>query len=150
MEYPRKARAASHPLVVLLITLSSALLSGSASGEGPGDDGVAPGTVAFFGSETAACPDGWAPAEYAMGRLVVSVVEEPLVGRQVGEPLADQEDRTHEHAYFAAINLAYKSVSAADGGNNEGAKAQLYPVEGTTEPAASGLPFIQLLVCEKK
>lgn len=150
MMFPRSQRAASRPLLILTIGLSAALLSGSASGEGPADDGVAPGTVAFFGSETGICPEGWAPADYAMGRLVVGVIEEKAVGRQVGTPLADQEDRTHEHAYMASVDLPYKAVAAASGGNSQGAKAQAYTVTETTDPAVSGLPFIQLLACEKQ
>jgi hypothetical protein len=146
----RSQRVASRPLLVLTIALSAALLSGTASGEGPGDDGVPVGTVAFFGSETGVCPNGWTQAEYAMGRLVVSVVEVGAVGRQVGVPLADQEDRAHEHAFAASVDLTYKSIAAGNGPNNEGAKAQMYPVDGKTDPSPSGLPFIQLLMCEKQ
>jgi hypothetical protein len=149
MRFPRSQRAVSRPLLVMTIALSAALLSGSASGEDPADDGVAPGTMAFFGSETGACPDGWAPAEYAMGRLVVGVVEEASVGRLVGKPLTDQEDRIHTHKFTTAVPLADKAIAAADGANSQGAKAQEYTLEGATDPSPSGLPFIQLLACEK-
>jgi hypothetical protein len=132
------------------VGISAALLRGSAAQEEPGGDGVLPGTVAFFGSETAACPEGWAQADYAMGRLVVGVIDEPAVGKVVGKPLGDQEDRTHSHMFSASVDLAYKSVAAADGANNEGAKAQGYAIAGATDPSPSGLPFIQLLVCEKQ
>jgi hypothetical protein len=149
MRLPRSQRAVSRPLLVITSALGAALLSGSASGEGPADDGMAPGMVAFFGSETGVCPDGWAPAEYAMGRLVVGVVDEPAVGRQVGKPLADQEDRAHEHPFTTQVKLTEKNIAGADGPNTQGAKAQEYTVTGATEPSVSGLPFIQLLACEK-
>lgn len=150
MRFPRTQRVATRSLVVATIALSAALLSGSASGEDPADDGVAPGTVAFFDSDTGACPTGWAPSELALGRLVVSVVEEAAVGVMVGKPLADQEDRTHTHAFTTSVDLPYKSVSAADGPNEQGAAAQKYDLMGATEASPSGLPFIQLLACEKQ
>jgi hypothetical protein len=150
MQFLRSQRAASRPLLIVTIGLSAALLSGYAAGEDPAGDGVLPGTVAFFGSETDACPEGWLPAEYAMGRLVVSVVDEPAVGKTVGTPLKNQEDRGHSHAYSTSVDLPYKAVAAADGSNNQGAKAQMYEVAGSTDPAPTGLPFIQLLVCEKQ
>lgn len=150
MRSPRSQRISKRSLVVATIALSAALLSGSASGEDPANDGVAPGTVAFFDSDTGACPAGWAPSQLVMGRLVVGVVDEASVGHVVGKPLADQEDRAHSHAFTTSVDLPYKSVSAADGPNEQGAAAQTYEVTGSTEPSPSGLPFIQLLACEKQ
>lgn len=151
MQFLRSQRAPSRPLIIVTIGLSAALLSGSAAGEDPPyNDGVPTGTVAFFGSETDVCPDGWGPAEYAEGRLVVSVVDAPAVGKVVGMPLKNQEDRAHSHAFTTSMDLPYKAVAAADGANNQGAQAQVYEVAGSTDPAPTGLPFIQLLVCEKQ
>lgn len=148
----RSQRAALRPLVfgIIAIGTSFAWLGGSAAEDEPQTDGVLPGTVAFFGSDTASCPDGWAQADYAMGRLVVGVTDTLAVGKLVGKPLADQEDRTHSHGFATAVDLPYKSIAAADGANNEGARAEMVPVAGTTDPSPSGLPFIQLLVCEKQ
>jgi hypothetical protein len=152
MQVLRSQRAALRPLLigVVVVGLSLAWLRGSSAESQPWEDGVAPGSVAFFGSETAACPEGWIEADYAMGRLAVGVIDEAAVGKVVGKPLGNQEDRTHAHAFTASVDLSYKAVAAADGANNEGAKAQAYEVMGTTDPAPTGLPFIQLLVCEKQ
>lgn len=150
MSFLRLERAPSRPLVVTTIALSAALLSGSASGEGAADDGVAPGAVAFFGSDTGACPEGWQPADYAAGRLVVGVIQDTTVGHKVGAPLANQEDRTHTHPFTTSVDLPSKALAAADGGNNQGAQAKAYDVSHATDPAPSGLPFIQLLACEKQ
>lgn len=152
MPVPREGRLHSHVLMFITIGLSTALLSGRAKGEAfpPPDDGIAQGTVAFFGGDQGGCPSGWKVADYAMGRLVVGVVEEPSVGKTVGVPLADQEDRAHIHAYAADVPLAYKAIAAADGANNQGAAAQTAMVTGQTEPSVSGLPFVQLVVCEKE
>lgn len=148
MTLVRSERLAKGPLLVITIALSSALLSGPAIGGGA-DDGAAPGMVAFFDSDTGACPDGWAPAEYAMGRLVVNVLEEKQVGKQVGKPLGDAEDRTHQHPFATKVELPLKEVAGADGNNNQGAAAQMYDLSASTDPSPSGLPFIQLLACEK-
>lgn len=152
MHVLRSQRAALRPLLigVVLVGLSFAWLRGSSAESDPGGDGVLPGTVAFFGSDITACPEGWIQADYAMGRLVVGVIDEPAVGKIVGKPLANQEDRTHAHAFMASVDLPYKAVAAADGANNEGAAAQVYEVAGATDPSPTGLPFIQLLVCEKQ
>lgn len=104
------------------------------------------GMVAFV--EGPSCPTGWTPATIAAGRVLVGTDQATAVGRVVGEPLAAEEDRTHEHALTGAtLALPYKSISAADGGNNAGASSGPQPVTGTVAPATSGLPFVQLTAC---
>jgi hypothetical protein len=110
---------------------------------------VPPGTVAFFGSPDSRCPNGWRTLQDASGRLLVGATAQEAVGGLVGKPLADQEDRTHQHAYSATVELPYKSISAADGPNRQGAAAQKYTTQGQSEPSTSGLPFVQLTLCEK-
>ncbi len=151
MTMPHGKRAPSRALMFITIGLSTALLSGSALGEAfpDPDDGIAKGSVAFFSAETGLCPSGWKVADYAMGRLVVGAASEAAVGKSVGLPLGDQEDRTHVHSYNTNVDLPYKSVAAADGANNQGAAAQTLMLSGQSEPATSGLPFVQLVVCEK-
>jgi len=104
------------------------------------------GMVAFV--EGPSCPAGWAPATIASGRVLVGTDQATAVGRIVGEPLAAEEDRTHAHALTGAtLALPYKSISAADGGNQNGAASGPQPVTGTVAPATSGLPFVQLTAC---
>lgn len=110
---------------------------------------VPPGTVAFFGSPDSRCPSGWRILPDGSGRLLIGVTAPDAVGGTVGKPLADQEDRTHVHAYSATVELPYKSISAADGPNRQGAAAQKYTTQGQSEPATSGLPLVQLTLCEK-
>lgn len=111
---------------------------------------VPPGTVAFFGVADSRCPAGWSILQDGSGRLLVGVTAPDSVGQLVGKPLADQEDRTHQHAYSASVDLPYKSISAADGPNRQGAAAKKYDAQGQTDPATSGLPFVQLALCEKR
>src|SRR5688572_26887516 len=79
------------------------------------DDRISPvpsGTVAFFDGK---CPAGFRPALETSGRLVVGVLGGDAVGKFVGPPLENQEDRTHVHAFSTTIELPYKSISAANG-----------------------------------
>jgi hypothetical protein len=118
---------------------------------GPDDDGVPSGTVAFFSFDDTGgnCPAGWAPATQVQGRMIVGVNEPDQVGTLVGTPLTDQEDRTHIHAYASVLQLPNRQVPAGTGGSGPGARNGDHPFSGETENASSGLPFVQLLVCEK-
>ena len=72
------------------------------------------------------------------------------VGKLVGAPLINEEDRAHQHAFTASVTLPYKSISALDGGNQQGAAAGMYMDSGTSAASSSGLPFIQLLACVRR
>ena len=138
---------AAAPVCALGLTL----LARSAAGDSPADDGAPRGTVAFFMMvENNLCPPGWVTAASATGRLVVGVTNGDLNGLKVGNPLADQEDRAHVHGYSSSVKWPFKSISAADGNNQQGAAAMDYPVAGQTDAHATGLPFMQLLACEKQ
>ena len=121
---------------------------GRAAGDLPDDDNAPSRMVSFFAG--AGCPSGWDVAPVGAGRLLVAVEKSEDVGTQVGTPLGDQEDRAHTHDYRAAVTLPYKSVSAANGGNNDGAAAADLTLSGATGAATTGLPFLQLPLCEKR
>lgn len=112
-------------------------------------DGSPTGMVAFFNGS--ACPSGWSTASYATGRLVVAINQGKEVKAQVGKQLQDREDREHDHGYSTTIDLSHKSISAISGCcNNQGAKdTDSNTASGTTNKSASGLPFTQLVICEK-
>lgn len=114
----------------------------------PADDGVPSGMVAYFAAGSG-CPDGWQPAAEAQGRIAVAIVSSNNVGMRVGTPLVDQEDRTHTHSYTAVASIPSKSVSAADGSNDQAADSGGLGASGTTDEARTGLPFTQLIVCAK-
>jgi hypothetical protein len=135
----------------LLLVLVCLVLAPRAVAETQPDDGVPSGTVAFFSFDGTGgnCPAGWVPATQAQGRLIVGVTEPDQVGLLVGTPLADQEDRTHAHSYESVVTLPARNIAGADGGNQQGAQSGDHPVAGTTAAVPTGLPFQQLLVCEK-
>jgi hypothetical protein len=137
---------------LLLVPFLCLTFGTKATADTPVDDGVPSGTVAFFSFEGTGgnCPAGWAAATSVQGRLVVGVTEPDQVGLLVGTPLTDQEDRTHIHPYEATVHLPSKNIAGADGGNHNGAQSGDHAVAGSSENASSGLPFVQLLVCEKQ
>jgi hypothetical protein len=104
--------------------------------------------VTFFNA--AACPPGWNPVSVASGRLLLASTDPAKVGVNVNPPLGNLEDRTHKHGYSGTVALNYKSISAGDSCcNPSAAHARDNPFSGTTGNAPSGLPFVQLLVCER-
>ena len=118
-----------------------------------GADGTPSGMVAFFTS--ADCPSGWSTAGIAQGRAVVAVQLGSEVGKTTGAPLADKTAPTHGHAYKTDLDLPYKKVALASCSHGltcgkSAAKAGSYTVGGNTDNATSGLPFIQLTVCQKQ
>jgi hypothetical protein len=111
------------------------------------DDGVPSGMVAFFAGGV--CPAGWEPASGVAGRLVVGVPDGGGVGKQVGAPLSDQEDRTHGHLFSGDVTLASKGVTALSGNWCSGANPATYTLPGSADVSPSGLPFIQMAACLK-
>ncbi len=131
----------------VLIAVLSSHPRAAQGGGGSADDGVPPGTVAFFGGQTA-CPAGWGPAHETEGRLVVGVVDPVAAGRVVGDPLGDREDRTHTHPTLPGmVFLPARNIAGADGSNTQGARAGMYMTTGQAGPAPSGLPFVQVRAC---
>lgn len=131
-----------------VLALVAMLLGGGlTSAAPPADDDLTPrGMVAFIDAD--GCPDGWVQATVAAGRMLVATADVDAVGRVVGAALAPEEDRAHDHTLSAAaIELPYKSVTAANGGNDSGAAAGSRPITGTIAPATTGLPFVQLTTC---
>lgn len=122
----------------------------TASGDDNTGGDVPAGMLTFMAGDIAACPPGWRVAQEASGRLVVGVTASDAVGKLVGTALTSQEDRTHVHPFQTVAELPYKSISAANGGNGQGAAAARYTDSGVSEPASSSLPFVQLVGCVKQ
>ncbi|MCA8967440.1 MAG: IPT/TIG domain-containing protein [Planctomycetes bacterium] len=103
------------------------------------------GTVMLFDRE--GCPDGFELMGEADGRFLVPTPTGGTVGQTVGTPLASGEDRGHAHSFSASITVPQNSIAALGGGNNNHAKKGTYGFSGTTNGSASGVPYLQLLVC---
>lgn len=103
------------------------------------------GFTAFFDSD--ACPSGWGELNVAQGRLIVSTTVPSNAGITVNQPLSDQEDRQHNHAFSAVVNVPEKEVAAIGCCNNQGAHHGDYSVNNNTFSSHSNYPFSQLLLC---
>ena len=109
---------------------------------------AAPAGVVLF-SKSDACPPGWSIFLEAAGRLVVGTAAAGDVGLAVGDALGDKEDRTHTHAVDVYATLPSRTISAADGGNKQGAQNGAVSATFTSGAATSGGRFIQLTACRR-
>ncbi len=111
------------------------------------------GMVAFFPQN--ACPDGWEPATYAQGRLLLGVTDLTTytLGKQVGTALTDLIAPSHDHSFAATLTLSEHKLKYGDcgGSTKGGAKKGDYTVNGPTLSGGdTGLPLFQMLACEKQ
>src|SRR5689334_18900496 len=83
------------------ILLVSTFATRTAAGRDDQTEDVPAGTVAFFLRPDGSCPSGFRKATEASGRMLVGVLAGDAVGKQVGMPLSNQEDRTHAHSFMA-------------------------------------------------
>lgn len=93
------------------------------------------------------CPPNWTELAFTQGRLIVSVVDGNQSGLVLGEPLNDQEDRSHVHTFSGALTLTEKHISSIGCCDDDGAHNGADPYNGVTTNATSGLPFLQLFLC---
>ena len=104
------------------------------------------GVSTFFTADQ--CPNGWQEVQDAQGRLVLSVKEKKWVGKTVGSPLEDQEDRPHRHHFMLTTSLPAKGVAANACCNWEGAESGFYRSDVYGSSGKSQLPFYQALFCQ--
>lgn len=116
------------------------------SDEGQGD--AAPDGMVVWATG-ASCPSGWAPHAASRGRLIVGAALGGDVGLTVNPPLTDREDRTHVHLVGLSAVLSRRNVAAADGPNGNGAAFGTVTATLASQPATSGLSFVQRMVCVK-
>jgi hypothetical protein len=111
-------------------------------------DALPGGAISFFNKTS--CPEGWTPFADGAGRVPVPTVgEEPPLAMQ-GEPLADGEDRLHNHAVEATADVGSASFAGIAGESNHGvAGQQKVTIAAAAEKTSSGLPYVQLLACKK-
>lgn len=110
------------------------------------------------------CPPGWSEFAAADGRMVVGAVAGDTIGGQVGTPLADVEERLHEHEW-SSWDHGTKTWTSGDGqvfvDYNDGIGDDgmgWYPLASfpvlaagvetyATSASSSALPYVQLLMC---
>lgn len=110
-------------------------------------DSLPTGAISFFNSKS--CPSGWEPFAAAAGRSVVPAVGTE-VGTTAGAPLGDAEDRPHGHTVTANLPLPQVSYAGIAGEANHGvARGGSPPLNVTFDKVSAGLPYVQLLICQK-
>ncbi|PKM44867.1 MAG: hypothetical protein CVV05_10000 [Gammaproteobacteria bacterium HGW-Gammaproteobacteria-1] len=113
-------------------------------------DQAMPSNMIFFVDGTN-CPAGSFVATNAAGRMLLVTTYLGDVGKTYGTPLKDQEDRTHTHSGTMTVDLRSHHISGASGGGNgQGTSKGSHSASVTSGAGDSGLPFIQLLVCQVK
>lgn len=102
------------------------------------------------------CPAGWSVATEAQGRLLLGVAsgDSTEIGKTVGDPLTDQEDREHSHDYETTVHFSKKDIEGDNSccntqGAGDGDKNVPKSQPGTTASASSNTPLIQLTVCKR-
>jgi hypothetical protein len=131
----------------LQATAFGALLAVAVAAPAAATDGLPKGMIFF--TDGTSCPAGAERATQANGRLIIGVTDTGEIGNTYGKPLANQEDRTHTHSATMHVSISSKHIAAiSGGGNGQATKHGTFKTDLTTQPATSGLPFIQLLACE--
>jgi hypothetical protein len=113
----------------------------------PPGDSLPRDAVSFFRRDT--CPVGWVPLGTAVGRFLVPTLGSVGGGTFAGTPLASGEDRQHSHTFQASVTPRTTSFAGLSGSNTNIAQAGAVAIDGTMQPASSGLPYVQLLACQK-
>ncbi|MET0792341.1 MAG: hypothetical protein ABW061_12535, partial [Polyangiaceae bacterium] len=102
--------------------------------------------VAFYQASTTVCPNGWTRLATADGRMLLAT-SGTGVGSTLSAAFGNLENRSHTHGFTTQIFLGNLGLNSTAGGNNNFAAGGNIQLTGTTQPAFSGLPYSQLLVC---
>lgn len=142
-------------LVIVIVALAIAIDPSSsrssahhAAATMASDDGLPTGAISFF--DLTACPAGWTTYNDSYGRLIVAVPASEGIGLQVGNPLANQANPTHEHSFDSSIDVeSCEYVLIGGCCNHSLASKGTKSFSGETDFSITGLPYIQYLACEK-
>jgi len=112
-------------------------------------DSLPTGAISLFNRK--GCPPGWEPLAAAAGRTLIPTAGDSQPGATSGQPLEDGEDRQHSHGLPVTLNLPSVTYAGVVGEANHGvARAGSLPLTVVGDKASSGLPYVQLLVCQKQ
>ena len=112
----------------------------------PGD-GLPLGTVVWF--DRPECPSGWQPYSPAIGRTI-SGTGALAVAEARGDPLLSGAEPLHSHTVAGTGDVGSVSYAGIVGCCNGGLASDAdISYAGEAQPASAGLPYLQLLPCEK-
>ncbi len=136
------------PYLQLLVCRASFRLPPPA-GQAVVGDSVPSGTFAFVNA--LACPSGWTRSGAHEGRFVLGLPPGGVPYETRGGPaLANREERVHVHGFSGQVTIPSLDVALVSGCcyGDTGAHGT-FGYSGVTDPAGTGLPYLQLLGCEK-
>jgi len=119
-------------------------------------DAYPQGTIAFFNLQ--ACPTGWQPAQSTSSAALNGYFLVPfappvnplLLGTTVNSAMGNGEVRTHTHTFSSSIDLSeVKYVGIVGCCNDDTSNDGTMSFSSTTGAADSGMPYVQLLLCQK-
>ncbi len=111
-------------------------------------DSLPTGAISFFNRPD--CPPGWSPFAAATGRTIVPGAAIDVNAIQ-GMPLSDSEDRQHGHMIMGSLSLSSVTYAGIAGEANHGVAHDGSPaMTFMSADAPAGLPYVQLLVCQKQ
>mgnify|MGYP000963481731 CR=1 FL=1 len=107
------------------------------------------GTLLFF--DTQACPAGWTQATATQGRFLVGLPARGVQGATFGgAALSAQEERVHTHPVQGSFSTKAQGITLASGCCASGyAENGMYTFQATSDAGPAGLPYVQLLQCQK-
>lgn len=114
----------------------------------PPGDALPKGAISLFNRKT--CPTGWETFMAGGGRTLVPTAGAAKPGTSDGEPLDDSEERQHGHGAQIGLNLPTVNYAGIAGEANHGvARGGSVPLAVSVSKVSAGLPYVQLLVCQK-
>ena len=108
------------------------------------------GMLLFFSAS--ACPPGWVQPVSSQGRFLVGLPDGAKSGLSFGGPsLTSTESRLHRHSGSGQIRTSSHGIALASGSGAGGyAKDDGYAYQMMSSEGATGLPYVQLLQCQKQ
>eukprot|EP00211_Chloroparvula_japonica_P005629 CAMPEP_0119137128 /NCGR_PEP_ID=MMETSP1310-20130426/22968_1 /TAXON_ID=464262 /ORGANISM="Genus nov. species nov., Strain RCC2339" /LENGTH=369 /DNA_ID=CAMNT_0007128187 /DNA_START=81 /DNA_END=1190 /DNA_ORIENTATION=+ len=118
----------------------------------PTDNQAVPfGTIAYFSPDSISqCSDldDWVALTTVTGRVMIPGYSSGLV-LSADLPLANGEDRAHDHTFTTVFKTEDNSYAGVTGCCNDKLAARKdYTVAATTSAATTNVPYIQLLTCQ--
>lgn len=130
------------------VTEDAGVQDASVDAAAPAGDSLPKGAVSYFNRKS--CPDGWVPFAMGAGRSLVAAASPAAMMNTDGKPLLDGEDRVHAHTVNGSVTIPSVNYAGIAGEANHGvARAGTTAMTVVTGSASAGIPYVQLLACQK-
>ena len=108
------------------------------------------GALIFFAGLDCPSASGWSQPGDTQGRFLLGVPAGGAPGALFGGlPLKPGENRPHSHAFSGSVSTVAQGILEFIGGAKGYGKNDTYDYSGTTGATGAGLPYMQILQCQK-